>query len=217
MADTKPNPCIVKWNLFTCYLNSPPFGRAIIGGAPERLLAYIKVSSSMLACTCVSWWSHQMETISALMALCAGNSPATGEFPSQRTVTRSLGVFFGLCLNKRLSKRSWGWWFETPSRSLWRHCNAGENLWKTSCVYLSEFISAGTGTGKWFRIERRQVVFLWCDQDSNPGVSRTHSHAACMPAHKPTAPPRNKQNNRIGWYNERAFSPLDNSVGNVHP
>ena len=29
MADTKLNPCIVKWNLFTCYLNSPPFGRAI--------------------------------------------------------------------------------------------------------------------------------------------------------------------------------------------
>ena len=28
MADTKPNPCIVKWNLFTCYLNSPPLGRA---------------------------------------------------------------------------------------------------------------------------------------------------------------------------------------------
>ena len=26
-------------------------------------------------------------------------------------------------LNKRLSKQSWGWWFETPSRSLWRHCN----------------------------------------------------------------------------------------------
>ena len=26
-------------------------------------------------------------------------------------------------LNKRLSKQSWCWWFETPSRSLWRHCN----------------------------------------------------------------------------------------------
>ena len=27
------------------------------------------------------------------------------------------------CLNKRLSKQWWCWWFETPSRSLWRHCN----------------------------------------------------------------------------------------------
>ena len=35
------------------------------------------------------WWRHQMETFSALLALCAGNSPVTGEFPSQRPVTRS--------------------------------------------------------------------------------------------------------------------------------
>ena len=44
-------------------------------------------------------------------------------FPSQRPVTHGFDVFFDLCLNKRLSKHSWGWWFETPSRSLWRHCN----------------------------------------------------------------------------------------------
>ena len=64
-----------------------------------------------------------METYSALLALCAGNSPVTGEFPSQRPVTRSFDVFFDLSLNKRLSKQPWGWWFETASRSLWRHCN----------------------------------------------------------------------------------------------
>ena len=57
------------------------------------------------------------------LAICAGNSPVTGEFPSQRPVTRSFGVFFGLRLNKRLSKQSRGWWFETPSRSLWCHSN----------------------------------------------------------------------------------------------
>ena len=65
-----------------------------------------------------------METFSALLALCAGNSPVTGEFPAQRPVTRSFDVCFDLRLNKRLSKRSWGWWFETPSHPLWRHCNA---------------------------------------------------------------------------------------------
>ena len=43
--------------------------------------------------------------------------------PAQRPVTRSFDVFFGLRLNKRLSKQSRGWWYETPSRSLWRHCN----------------------------------------------------------------------------------------------
>ena len=43
------------------------------------------------------------------------------EFPSQRPVARSFDVFFDLRLNKRLGKKPWGWWFETPSWSLWRH------------------------------------------------------------------------------------------------
>ena len=70
-----------------------------------------------------SWWRHQMKTFSALLAICAGNPPVPGEFPAQRPVTRSFDVFFDLRLNKRLSKQSLGWWFETLSRSFWRHCN----------------------------------------------------------------------------------------------
>ena len=70
-----------------------------------------------------SWWRHQMKTFSALLAFCAGNSPVPGELPAQRPVTRSFDVSFDLRLNKRLSKQSWGWWSETPSRSLWRHRN----------------------------------------------------------------------------------------------
>ena len=64
-----------------------------------------------------------METFSALLALCAGNSPVSGEFPSKRSETQRFDVFFDRRLNKRSSKQSWGWWFETPSRPLWRHCN----------------------------------------------------------------------------------------------
>ena len=52
-----------------------------------------------------------------------GEFSGPGEFPTQRPVTRSFDVFFDLCLNKRLSKQPWGWWFETPSWSLWRQCN----------------------------------------------------------------------------------------------
>ena len=70
------------------------------------------------------WWPHQMEALSALLALCAGNSSVTGEFPWQRPVTRNFDVFFYMCLNKRLSKQSWGWWLETSSHSIWRHRNA---------------------------------------------------------------------------------------------
>ena len=88
------------------------------------------------------WWRHQMETFSALLVLCAGNSPVPGEFPSQRLVTRSFDVFFDLCPNKRLSKQSWGRWFEKPSRSLWCHGNvkaAGDILRGKSVVWRCLF------------------------------------------------------------------------------
>ena len=47
----------------------------------------------------------------------------TSEFPTQRPVMRSFDVSFDLHLNKRLSKQSWGWWFERSSCSLWHRCN----------------------------------------------------------------------------------------------
>ena len=53
-----------------------------------------------------------------------GEFTGPGEFPTQRPVTRSFDVFCDLRLNNRLSKRPWGWWFETLSWSLWRNCNA---------------------------------------------------------------------------------------------
>ena len=71
----------------------------------------------------ITWWRHQMETFSALLAICAGNSPVAGEFPAQRPVARNFDVFFDLRLNERLSKHSWCWWLYTPSSPLWRHSN----------------------------------------------------------------------------------------------
>ena len=58
-----------------------------------------------------------------------GEFTAPGEFPTQKPVTQSFGVFFDLHLSKRLSKQSWGWWFETLSRPSWRHRNALLQLW----------------------------------------------------------------------------------------
>ena len=46
------------------------------------------------------------EAFFALLAICAGNSPVTGIFPTLRPVTRSFVAFFDLCLNKRLNKQS---------------------------------------------------------------------------------------------------------------
>ena len=57
-----------------------------------------------------------------------GEFTGPGEFSTQRPVTRSFDVFFDLRLNKRLSKQPWGWWFETLSWSLWRHCNGNDEF-----------------------------------------------------------------------------------------
>ena len=40
-----------------------------------------------------------MENFSAELAICAGNSPLSGEFPAQRPVARSFDVFFDLRQN----------------------------------------------------------------------------------------------------------------------
>ena len=61
-----------------------------------------------------AWWRHQMETFSTLLAICAGNSPVTGEFLAQRPVTRSFDVFFDLHLNK-------GWVNNRVAGDLRRH------------------------------------------------------------------------------------------------
>ena len=52
----------------------------------------------------VSWWRHEMDTFSALQAICAGYSPVLGEFHAQRPVAPSFDVFFDLHSNKQLSK-----------------------------------------------------------------------------------------------------------------
>ena len=80
-----------------------------------------------------AWWRHQMEHFPRYWPFVRGihrsavNSPHKGH-----AVTRSFDVFFDWRLKKRLSKQSWGWWFEAPSRPLWRHCNrltSSQELW----------------------------------------------------------------------------------------
>ena len=86
-----------------------------------------------------TWWRHEMETLSALLALCEGNPPVTGGFPLKRQ-WRGV-VFFDLRLNKHLSKQSRCRWIETPSRSLWRHRN--EKVWTRldNLLYLSPHLA----------------------------------------------------------------------------
>ena len=99
-----------------------------------------------------------------------------GEFTGGRwipiTKTSDAGLWCFLCLNKGPSKQSWGWWFETPSRSLWRHCNVlfiqREISWGAPCVVVKiglVFIGAIIFIGnskykKWLRPNMSFDTFL---------------------------------------------------------
>ena len=75
-----------------------------------------------------TWWRHQMETLSALLALCAENPPVIDEFPHKRPVTWSFDVFFDQGLNIQLSKQSRSRGFATPLHSLQHHCDEKQRL-----------------------------------------------------------------------------------------
>ena len=86
-------------------------------------------------------------------AICAGNSPGT----------RSFDVFFDLRLYKRLSKQSWGWWFETLSSPLCRHPN-GLNIFdmlpqRAVFLFASTF-SRGFVSGDW-QITKYNTWVIW--------------------------------------------------------
>ena len=103
------------------------------------------VSPQKTCSCCMSWWRHQMEIFSVLLAICAGNSPVPGEFPAQRPVTWNFDVFFDLRPNQLLSKQSWGWWFETPSRPLWRHRNVTTEVWVSfKCIFIQILVAFWT-------------------------------------------------------------------------
>ena len=99
-----------------------------------------------------TWWRHQMETFPRYWPF-VRESTIYGGFPSQRPVTRSFDVFPDLRPKKRLSKQSRRRWFETPSRSLWRHCNDSERS------EISEYESWGSVVSRDVTI--RYLVWYW--------------------------------------------------------
>ena len=96
------------------------------------------------------------------------NSPHKGQWRG--------ALIFSLRLNKRLSKQSWGWWFETPSWSLWRHCNrATVSRVQSYCVVLYALsrnifcgiiteilLYLGTGNSSQVRVQLRSIAHNFC-------------------------------------------------------
>ena len=79
---------------------------------------------------------------------------------SQRPVTRSFDALFDVRVNKRLRKQSWGWWFERPSRPIWRHCNDITRYWTQ---YERKIL---------FRLWVLWRLFLTYLENRNRGISR---------------------------------------------
>ena len=83
-----------------------------------------------------------METFSTLLTICAGNSPVP---PHYKGRWRGALMFSLICVWINVfSKQWWGWWFETLSRPLWLHRNAGDTLCASKLLTeerYSEFFS----------------------------------------------------------------------------
>ena len=143
-ADIKVNPCDAIWLLRS-----------------RSTLFQVMVS-------CLAAPSHYLNQcwlgLWAMMTSSNGNifrvtGPLCGEFSGLRWIPRTKAsdaelffAFFDLHLIKRLRKHSWDWWFETLSRSLWRHCNGGsttkfkpvhayDDLWVCDviCMYIERY------------------------------------------------------------------------------
>ena len=127
------NPSLVVFNICRFLMNDLQYtcGSFILELTWKSILWYMKLYTKTCPCKWYVIWYVMMTssngTISALLGPLCGECTGHRWIPPQRPVTRSFGVFFYLRLNKQLRKQLWGWWFETPSRPLWRHCNVRQD------------------------------------------------------------------------------------------
>ena len=138
---------LVAWSVPRCVFFWYGIKSSILPGNC-KILKYIQL---MIFCS-INGWSPNTETIMMTSSngkifrvtghLC-GEVP--GEFPAQRPVTRSSDVFFDRRPNNRLSEQWWGWWFETLSSPLWRHCNG----WSKHIRHMASLDSNKLTQGYW--------------------------------------------------------------------
>ena len=150
---------MVRWHL---YIESGPwrpswFCHKVFCRQSDRNM---NMSPSLTFCALSMMTSSNGNIFHVTSPLC-GEFTGPSEFPTQRPVTRSFNVFFDLRLNKPLSKQPWGWWFETLSRSLWRHRNdlpdililqTGAQWWRKENYYVILSVIA---------LLRREAPVLW--------------------------------------------------------
>ena len=104
------------------------------------------------------YWQRRARPALSMMTSSNGNvfrvtGPLCGEFTGLRWIPLTMAsyaelwCFLSYVLNKRLCKQSWGWWFETPSRSFWRPCDEFM-LWCIIRVCLQRWLDCTTFEGR---------------------------------------------------------------------
>ena len=151
---------IIDWNEYynhrSCLKSLVGIGRVIIAKyredcprseRPRLSIAYPRPCLSYLRPTLIMMTSSNGNIFRVTGHLC-GEFTGPRWIPAQRPVARSFDVFFDLRLNKRLSKQSYGWWFETLSHPLWCHRNVdgifkcipfndSTAFWQSLCLQLN--------------------------------------------------------------------------------
>ena len=117
--------------------------------------------------------------------------PLCGEFTGHRWILRPRPVtrmfFFYLRLNKRLSKQSWGWWFETPSCPLWRHSDegwcfmAGQNMFDNS-IKSVKYLCDPPATLV-VKVTSNAIRCPWCDPDKINSNTEHNHFILCLCVH----------------------------------
>ena len=109
--------------------------------------------------------------------------------PSQRPVMRSSDGFLDLRLNKHWSKQSWGWCFETPSRSLWRHCNETNPFLPNTLTNYDPALSQGCF---WFAPSQWETALLcndvshWLGASIKSALLSYHTFGCMLYLHSPS-------------------------------
>ena len=104
------------------------------------------------------------------------------EFLAQRPLTRSFDVFIDLCLNKQLSKQSWGWWFETPSRSLRHHCNVMTMMVMVMVMIFKDMVGTMILMKFLFHSQISILIFsIWLLLQNRHDISRVYINSRSCP------------------------------------
>ena len=100
--------CGVLLSFSTSWLYPYPFGSCHWHGN-DLIIDPVSTNRPELCIYIYTWWRHPMETFSALLALCAGNSLVPGEFPHKGQWRGAL-MFSLICTwtNSRVNNREAG-------------------------------------------------------------------------------------------------------------